>query len=99
MEKTLTVPKRHELPALYGKFEHCVVIPEEGMYGYGNAMVNIKNSEGKVIQTLVFIDSGDYLKEEYCKKYGFKFVSARENTTLLRKTRSIGIREGSGNRR
>lgn len=78
-------PKRHELPALYGKFEHCVVIPEEGMYGYGNAMVNIKNSEGKVIQTLVFIDSGDYLKEEYCEEYGFKFVSGKGKYDFIKK--------------
>ncbi|MFA5449840.1 MAG: metallophosphoesterase [Clostridia bacterium] len=66
-------PARHELPALYSAFEHCIVDSVEGISGEGNCIVNIQNTSGKVVQSLVFIDTGDYVQEDICIDYGFEF--------------------------
>jgi predicted MPP superfamily phosphohydrolase len=55
------------------KYPHCLV--ESGpkdIYGYGNYVVNLLNSEQKISQSLIFIDSGDNVSEEDIKKYNIK---------------------------
>jgi hypothetical protein len=69
-------PSREELVRLYTSYEHCVVSPgPEDVWGNGNSIVNIKKGSGDVIQSLIFIDSGDYVKEEFCEEYGFPYTS------------------------
>ncbi len=50
------------------KYPHCLVKmgPEE-LSGYGNYVVNLLDSEGSIHQSLIFMDSGDYVSEEDVK--------------------------------
>ena len=66
-------PTREELIDIYARYEHCVITSAPGISGEGNCIINIKNSRGKIIQSLVFIDSGAYLTPEICAEYGFKY--------------------------
>lgn len=64
---------RAELMAIYESYSYCIISSASDIYGYGNCIVNIKGANNKVIQSLVFIDSGDYISESYCQDYGFEY--------------------------
>ena len=66
-------PTRAELAAIFEEYEYCVVSSVEGLSGEGNCIVNVKNAYGTIIQSLVFIDSGNYLTEEICAEYEFEY--------------------------
>lgn len=66
---------REELMAIYESYSYCVLSSAPDIYGYGNCIVNIKGANDKVIQSLIFIDSGDYLSESYCEEYNFQYKS------------------------
>ncbi|MFW5780421.1 MAG: metallophosphoesterase [Bacillota bacterium] len=66
-------PSRGDLVNIYGEYEHCIIYSEQGISGEGNCIINIKNSDEKVVQSLVFIDSGSYLTPEICAEYGFDY--------------------------
>lgn len=67
-------PSREEFVELYSSYEHCIISSAPGIWGNGNCVVNIKDSAGGIIQSLVFIDSGDYLKEDFCEEYNFEYT-------------------------
>lgn len=67
-------PTRTELVDIYCSFEHCINSSAPDIWGDGNCIVNIKDSNNKIIQSLVLIDSGDYLKEDICTEYGFEYT-------------------------
>lgn len=69
-------PSRAELVDIYTSYPHCIISSTPDIWGDGNCIVNIRDSKGWVIQSLVFIDSGDYLKEEFCSEYGFAYKNA-----------------------
>jgi len=65
---------RKELVEIFCSYRHCVVSEgTEDVWGEGNCIVNIKKGTGEVIQSLVFIDSGNRLLQEYCEAYGFAY--------------------------
>lgn len=67
-------PSRSQLVDIFGGYRHCIISRDsDTLSGEGNCIVNVKNGAGKVIQSLVFIDSGDYLKEDICRQYGFQY--------------------------
>ena len=43
---------------------------DKALYGYGNFTVNIMSDENTVRKTLVFLDSGRYVREPYCTNDG-----------------------------
>lgn len=67
---------RAELMGIYESYSYCIISSAPDIYGYGNCIVNIKGTDNKVIQSLVFIDSGDYLSQSYCEDYGFEYRDA-----------------------
>lgn len=60
---------RAELTELWSGYTHCL-LKKGSVEGFGNYMVNIKTSENDVSQTLVFMDSGEYLTEEEINSNG-----------------------------
>jgi len=66
-------PTRTELVEICCSFEHCINTSEPDIWGDGNCIVNIKDSNNHIIQSLILIDSGDYLKEDICADYGFAY--------------------------
>lgn len=65
--------KRAEIVSYFSEYEHCVISSAPDISGEGNCIVNLKNAQGKVIQSLVFIDSGNYLDPDICAEYGFEY--------------------------
>jgi hypothetical protein len=50
---------------------HCLCkFGDKALYGYGNFTVNIMSDENTVRKTLVFLDSGRYVREPYCTNDG-----------------------------
>lgn len=68
--------KREKLIKLWAndiKYPHCLVEPgPEDISGYGNYIVNLLSTNKKIIQSLIFMDSGDYVTKEDINtvKYG-----------------------------
>jgi 3',5'-cyclic AMP phosphodiesterase CpdA len=66
---------RKEMVEIFCSYEHCVVSEgPENVWGNGNSIVNVIKGDGEVLQSLVFIDSGDHLKKEFCEAYGFEYT-------------------------
>lgn len=52
--------------------EYCIFESgPEDIDGEGNYYVNIRDNDKNIIQTLFFIDSGDYIREELADRYDF----------------------------
>lgn len=67
-------PSRKEQIETYSEFPYCLTqMGPDNIYGYGNFIINIEGSEGKINKSLIFIDSGDYVTKENCEKYEFKY--------------------------
>ncbi len=50
------------------KYPHCLVKSgPKDIYGYGNYVVNLLNADNNLIQSMIFMDSGDYVAEEDVK--------------------------------
>lgn len=63
---------RADITKLYSSFPYCITeLGPNNIYGYGNQFVLIKDLEDNIQNCLVFMDSGDYIKNSY-KQYGLK---------------------------
>lgn len=52
-------------------YPHCLArIGDTELFGYGNYVINIKNSEDSLLQSLFFFDSGRDIRDEYREEYG-----------------------------
>ena len=53
---------------------HCLSHCEDAGYGYGNGVVLLKNSKGKIAQAVFLLDSDQYMTEESCAEIGKPYV-------------------------
>lgn len=74
---------RKEFIDIYSSYPHCLISAEEKktadgekVWGNGNTQINILTKDGKVAQSLFFIDSGDEISDEDAKTYGVSEGSA-----------------------
>ena len=63
-----TAMSREDLTDMLSEYKYCLV-KNGDVSGSGNYIINIKTAENKVSQSLIFIDSGDYMSKEDIKKY------------------------------
>jgi len=63
--------RRWAYEALAGS-PYCVTRNEDAGYGFGNCVVNVKCGT-KILQSLFFLDSDQYMTEELCAEYGFEY--------------------------
>ncbi len=65
--------RKHAYEAMLGS-PYCLARDEggDGVFGYGNHVLNIKNSKNAIIQTLFFLDSGKNMLDEYCLEEGIE---------------------------
>lgn len=70
---------RKKIVEIWSGYEHCLM--EAGspdIYGYGNYVVNLVGAEGVITQSMIFLDSGDYISAKDEKKYnidgGYDFI-------------------------
>ncbi len=93
---------REELITNYENFPFCLTRrgPSD-IYGYGNYVINIKGSTGQIVNSLVFMDSGDYTTETKCQEYGFSYKSGydfiKPDQIDWYKTTLDSIKESNGN--
>lgn len=67
-----SLANKQVLNAILLESEHCLFqIGPEDIDGSGNYVVNIVNDNNKIIQTLFFIDSNDYVKREDVDRFDF----------------------------
>lgn len=53
---------------------HCLSYSEDAGYGYGNGVILLKNSKGKIAQAVFLLDSGRNMTEESCLEIGKPYV-------------------------
>ena len=57
---------RKAITKLYQKYPHCLVqMGPATVSGYGNYVINVKNSKGKITQSLFMFDSHSYTDNDY----------------------------------
>lgn len=59
---------RSQISAFYesGDFKHCLFeTGDENIDGYGNYVINVKNTQGKITQSLFVLDTGSYVDNDY----------------------------------
>ena len=66
---------RKELMSIIEKYPHCLsegsvkkTSDKQEVWGIGNFVVNLLGEEGKVVQSMIFMDSGDAISNEDAKK-------------------------------
>jgi len=65
---------RKDITKLYASFPYCITeMGPDTIYGYGNQFVLIKDLDGAIQNCLVFMDSGDYIRNSY-KQYNLKNI-------------------------
>lgn len=65
---------REDIIKLYSSSPFCVSsVGPSNIYGFGNYIVNVFDLERKLKSSLIFMDSGDYIKNTY-KKYGVEKI-------------------------
>lgn len=64
-----SAPSREDEVELLSTYKHCL-IKKGSTDGNGNYIVNIKSSESAVSQSLILMDSGDYMSKEEIKSRG-----------------------------
>lgn len=63
---------RKEIIKLLSTYDNFILSAKNfNIYGNGNEFIYIKNAIGETISALIFIDSGDYLKNDLKKEFGF----------------------------
>lgn len=66
---------RNEQINVFASFDHCLVSNKaklkngEKVWGSGNCVINIQGKDGKIIQSLYFLDCGKDMSEEDAQKY------------------------------
>ncbi len=70
---------RKELMELVEKYPHCLTDASvkktaagEEVWGYGNFVVNLLGANNKVVQSMIFMDSGDAISKEDAEKFDVK---------------------------
>ncbi len=77
------------------KYPHCLVeAGPEDISGYGNYIVNLLSANKQIIQSLIFMDSGDYVTEEdiNTEKYGpgaYDYIKADQSVTGRNQFKSL----------
>lgn len=70
--RTNSLKYKTEISAVLEASEYAIYDRgQEDVDGYGNFIINVKNADDKVIDSLFFMDSGDYIKQEDIDKYDF----------------------------
>ena len=73
---------RDEIGALYAgnEYPHCLFqAGPDDIYGCGNYIVNVKNSAGKIVQSLFMIDSNDYINGSVMDSLTWKYDCIHED--------------------
>lgn len=77
---------RERMMKEFAKGEHCLIDPSvkhtaDGgeVYGVGNYVINLADSNGNIYQSLFFIDGGSYMSEEDLVKYDAEFEDKDHN--------------------
>lgn len=67
-----SIANKQALEVVFNNSPYCVYkTGPSDIDGYGNYIINITNENNKIIQTLFFLDSGDYVRREDVDKYDF----------------------------
>lgn len=73
---------REEISALYasGEYPHCLLQPgPEDVDGYSNYVVNVKNSQGKITQSFIMLDTQSYVGERAIDGLILKYDKIHDN--------------------
>lgn len=62
---------RPKMVRLFSSYDHCLMLQgKDEVWGDCNYTLNLLNSDGKLVQTFVFMDTGDEVSEETKTEYG-----------------------------
>lgn len=91
---------REEIAALYqnGDYPHCLMQPSpEGVDGYSNYVVNVKNTEGKITQSIIVMDSLSYVGERAIDGFIMKYDKIHDNQVEWYKEQIKNLKEINNN--
>lgn len=90
---------REEIGALYAseEYPHCLFqAGPDDIYGCGNYVVNVKNTAGKIVQSLFMIDSNDYIANSVIDSLTWKYDCIHEDQINWYKEQVKSLTESNG---
>lgn len=90
---------REEISKFYsgGEYKHCLLQPgPEDVDGYSNYIVNVKNTKGKITQSIILLDSLSYAGERAIDGIILKYDKMHDNQIEWYKNQIAALTEENG---